>query len=74
MYPAPSSRYKRTQCDPNKEKVRNSVRSSITQALNIIDKQNPVTYPYLKQGIQTGHILFYTPHSGFPSWELNIKT
>jgi len=36
--------------DPNKEKIRGCVRSSIYQALNIIKEQSPVTYPYLKKG------------------------
>jgi len=59
----------RTSSDPNKEKIRGCVKSSITQALKIIKKQSPVTYRYLKIGISIGYKLVYTPHLGFPSWK-----
>jgi len=64
----------RTTSDPNKEKIRGNVKSSIGQALDKIKKQSPVTYLYLKQGINKGHTLVYTPNSGFPSWELHKKS
>jgi len=64
-----SSRYNSTQDDPNKGKIRNNVKSSITQALKIINKQSPVTYPYLKQGITLGYHPVYTPNPGFPIWK-----
>jgi len=62
-----------TLSDPNKEKIRQNIKSSINQALEIIKETSFETYPYLKQGISKGHTLIYTPHSGFPSWELNKK-
>jgi len=62
-----------TTSDPNKEKIRNNIRSSINQALKKIREQSPETYPYLKQGIDMGHTLVYLPHSRLPSWELNKK-
>lgn len=62
-----------TASNPNKEKIWGCVKSSITQALKRIKKQSPLTYRYLKIGISIGYKPVYTPHPGFPSWELSKK-
>lgn len=63
----------RTTSDPNKEKSRQCIKSSIKQALDKIKGKSPETYKYLIQGVSQGHTLVYTAYSRFPVWELNKK-